>query len=191
MAGFHIHIAIGKVYLKNNVINDTKAFFRGIIDPDLGDKDITHYTDRNRDKNNLIDYLAKKVNLYDYLLENNIDNDYQKGFFLHLITDYLFFNKFFDKDYLKKTNYDTFVKDLYYSYDINNRYLLEKYNLNDFLFKDVIEEAIKKSCAKYENCQEKRTNILNNRKVDRFINEVANINLEDYLRKVLENKSNI
>ncbi len=191
MAGFHIHIAIGKVYLKKHKIKDPNAFFKGIIAPDLGAKDLTHYTDINRDKNNLIDYLAKKVNLYAYLLKNNIDSEYQKGFFLHLITDYLFFNKFFAKDYLRKTNHDTFVKDLYYSYDINNRYLLEKYNLNNFLFQDIIEEAIKKSCAKYKNKNEKRTNILDNDDVDKFINEVANINLENYRKKIIENKGNI
>ncbi len=190
MAGFHIHIAIGKVYLKNYQISDTNAFFKGIIAPDLGDKDLTHYTNTNRDKRDLIDYLAKKVNLYQYLLNNNITNDYDKGVFLHLITDYLFFNNFFEKEYLLKTNHSDFVKDLYYSYDLNNKHLEVKYDLKEVSNNETIKSAIQKSLQGKEN-NAKRNNILDNKKVDEFIKEVGKINLDNYREKVLKYKDNI
>lgn len=190
MAGFHIHIAIGKEYLKKNNIKDTTSFMKGIIDPDFGNKKATHYSGE-QDKNNLISYLANKVDLYKYLLEHDIDSDYEKGVFLHLITDYEFFNHFFDKNYLSHINYEDFCKDLYYSYDVNNEYLLNKYKIDDFPFMDAIEKDIEKAHKEKNMTDEKRVNILENEKVDEFIRDTASINLEDYRDKILENKGNI
>ena len=49
MAGYVIHLAVAKEYLRNFRIKDEKEFLRGIIAPDLlshGDKTTTHYRDR-------------------------------------------------------------------------------------------------------------------------------------------------
>jgi len=190
MAGFHIHIAIGKEYLKKNKIVDEKSFMRGIIDPDLGDKTITHYSGY-QDKRYLFSYLANKVCLYQYLIHNDIDSDYQKGYFLHLITDYVFFTHFMDKNYLSHVSYEDFCKDLYYSYDMNNAYLEDKYDLSNFEFKEIIEKEIKKSRKEKNMMNETRLNLLENDKVDQFIMDIASLDLADYRDKILENKGNI
>lgn len=103
MASFNIHLAVGKRYLeKTNIIKNEKDFYKGIIEPDLvSDKKTTHYTGTN-DKSDLLKYLSLKVQLKEYLKNESTDSDYQKGVFLHLITDYLFFNTFFDNRLLAK-----------------------------------------------------------------------------------------
>lgn len=192
MASFSIHLAIGKRYFeKSKTISNEKEFFRGIIEPDLvEDKKTSHYAGI-RDKNDLLNYLSNKVLLYKFLLNEKIDTDYQKGVFLHLISDYLFFNNFFDKDYLLHTSYSDFCKDLYYSYGITNDYLEEKYNINYTDFLDKIKNNIKKDQKEKDVSSEIRTNILTFSKLDNFIEYVSDINLHDYSEKIIKNKKNI
>ena len=128
MAGFNIHLAIGKSYIDNYPINNINSFYNGIVAPDLAlNKVISHYTSCT-DKSNLEYYLSKRVELYDYLINNTINSDYDKGIFIHLLTDYLFYNYLFDKEYIRNIDINIFNNDLYHSYDNTDKYLEIKYN---------------------------------------------------------------
>lgn len=192
MASFNIHLAIGKRYIeKSQSIKDKDDFYKGIIDPDLVvDKKISHYTGI-QNKSNLYEYLENKVQLNEYLKDNDINSDYQKGIFLHLITDYLFFNNFFDNDYLETISYEEFCKDLYYSYEITNQYLEEKYKINYENFETEINNNIKKDKKEKNAGGEKRKDILPVYKLDKFIEYVSNISLEEYKNRILQNNINV
>ena len=193
MASFNIHLAVGKRYYEKNksVIKIKKEFYKGIIAPDLvEDKKISHYTEK-QSKNDVPDYLSKKVQLNKYLKSENIDTDYQKGVFLHLITDYLFFNYFFNMNYLKNISYENFCKDLYYSYDITDEYLENKYKIDYTEFSEQINKNIEKNKREKNTLDEMRTNILEFNKMDVFIEYVSNIDLENYKNKVIENNCNV
>jgi len=186
MPSFNIHLAVGKRYNDKNKLIDIDSFYNGIVDPDLAsNKDLSHYTGERVDKT-LDTYLKNKVILKDYLLKNNINSDYDKGVFLHLITDYVFFNNFFPIEYLNNTTYNDFVNDLYYSYDSTNDYLLKKYNLDLSLIKDIIESNIADS-RKAKNIVNIRPakNILPISELDNFIESISNINLEEYKKIIL------
>ena len=192
MASFNIHLAIGKRYLEKNKLGiDEKKFYRGIVDPDLvPNKKISHYTSFN-DKMYLLEYLSHKVELKNYL-DNEYDaSDYQKGIFLHLITDYLFFNNFFDCEYLKNVDYFEFCRDLYYSYSLINEYLDNKYGINYKDFGSELEDniALNKQSKKADSQIGK--NILPVEKVDAFIEYVSDIDLEKYSCKIIENGGNV
>lgn len=192
MASFNIHLAVGKRYIeKTKKINDENEFYKGIIAPDLvSDKKISHYTGVH-DKNDLLNYLSQKVQLNEYLKNVSINSDYQKGVFLHLITDYLFFNKFFDYAYLSKISYSEFCKDLYYSYAISNEYLEEKYEIDYTEFLNQIKNNIEKDKKEKNTSDEIRINILPFDDLDNFIEYVSNINLEEYKNKIIENNRNV
>ncbi len=192
MASFNIHLAIGKRYIeKSQNVKDRDKFYKGIIDPDLvDDKKTSHYTGI-QSKSNLFEYLENKVKLIKYLKNNDINSDYQKGIFLHLITDYLFFNNFFDNDYLETTSYEEFCKDLYYSYEITNQYIEEKYKICYANFETEINNNIKKDKKEKNIGQEKRKNLLPVDKLDKFIEYVSNISLEKYKNKILQNNTNV
>ena len=82
MPGFVIHLAIGQEYLRKQNKNYSEEFQKGIVAPDfIDDKSKTHYGKSPR-----------YTNLEKFLDNNKIDTDFNKGFFLHLITDYLFYN---------------------------------------------------------------------------------------------------
>lgn len=193
MASFNIHLAVAKRYTeKNKTINYIKRFYEGTLAPDLAsNKRISHYSGI-ADKSNLSTYLLNKVILPEYLKVNDILTDYEKGFFLHLITDYLFFNDFFNKDYIEKTPYNIFCNDLYYSYNVTNKYLENKYKISMYDVMDAkkIDENIEAS-KKEKNTEEgKGNNILPEDKLDAFIEIVSDINLEDYKNKILAENIN-
>jgi len=113
-------------------------------------------------------------------------------FFLHLITDYLFFNDFIEKDYILNINYDEFCKDLYYSYDLVDDYLLEKYNINYSSSIEQITLSIDKNRKEKKiNRDQTGKNILDFLMLDRFIEKVSNVDLEKYKSMILKADTNI
>lgn len=157
MAGYVIHIATAQEYLKkNNIKEGTDEFINGVIAPDLTKvKSETHYGEK-----------PSKTNIKKFLMSNNINTSYQKGFFLHLITDYLFYNKYLD--YYTK-------EQLHHEYDLLNDYLIEKYNVE-------IPEQVKNQVYSEQGVPK----ILTKQLVEKVIEEVSNINLEQVIKEVEE-----
>ena len=84
MPGYVIHLAVGKVYSQNNEINDLERFKEGIIAPDIEeDKSKSHYGP-----------YSSSPGLNEFLEKQGIKDSYNEGYFLHLLTDYLFYNKY-------------------------------------------------------------------------------------------------
>ena len=111
MPGYVIHLAVAKEYLRKNKKEETNEFLLGNVAPDLvSDKSKTHYGKS-----------PAYTNLGNFLEKNKIDTDYDLGFFLHLITDYLFYNKYLEK--LEKPQ-------IYKDYDYTNKEIIDKYNVN-------------------------------------------------------------
>ena len=111
MPGYVIHIATAQEYLKkHNSVENEEEFIKGVIFPDsTSDKSTTHYGRS-----------SGHSNIGKFLKSNKINTSFNRGYFLHLITDYLFYNYYLDK----------FSKDIYNDYDIINARLMEKYNVN-------------------------------------------------------------
>ena len=184
MASFNIHLAIGKKYMeKNPIIKNEKEFYKGVIDPDLTtNKKVTHYSG-NVDGDDLIRRLTEKVLLNLYLKEHDIETDYDRGVFLHLVTDYLFYNFFFDREYLLSVTHPEFVQDLYHSYDIVNEHVKEKYDIDYSEFGLEVKPL--------QGLDENDKGIIDIDKLDNFIEYVSSIDLDDYRNKIIENDSNI
>lgn len=187
MPGFNIHLAIGKRYIekqknKKDIIKNENSFYNGLIAPDLvTDKKISHYTTETN-KNNLEKYLLGKVRLDLYLKDNKVETDFEKGVFLHLLTDYLFFNEFFEKEFIKNIDYQDFVRDLYYSYEMTNEYLNKKYNIDFSIFGDRLEKNIRKNKKekKLEDSDLKEKKLIFSEKdLDEFIEKISSINIKE------------
>ena len=152
MPGYIIHLAIGKVYEKNNNIEDIESFEKGIIAPDLtDDKAKSHYGPG-----------SSKPGLSRYIKENGISNDYEEGYFLHLLSDYLFYNKFLER-------WDSRI---YGDYDILNDSIKEKYKIT---IPKEIEEVVKPRQGKLA--------ILDEEKTYKFIETVGKINIRETLKE--------
>ena len=158
MAGYVIHLAIAEEYLRKHkdIKEDYEEFIKGVIYPDsVTDKSLTHYGIK-----------SSKVILKDFLQDNEINNSYMRGYFLHLITDYLFYNKYLEK----------FSKDIYNDYDILNKRLIEKYNV-------VLPENIQNNVF-YEDGE---TKILTLELAIKIIDEISDLNLNAVEKEIRKN----
>ena len=191
MASLHIHLAIAMEYAKKHNIEDVEKFMQGSIAPDCAqDKVASHYTSYIN-KEDLERYLSEKTRLDLFLKNEKVDSDYQRGVFLHLITDYIFFNGFFDKQYIETVPYREFIQDLYYSYRVTNGYLEDKYNIKSLNFYNKINENVNNAFKTrgIDNTVPRR-NILPTSKLDNFIDYMSDIDLQKYERKVIEVQGN-
>lgn len=113
MPGYVIHLATANEYMRKHPIEikNKSDFLLGTIKPD--------FTTKENKGNTHYGYSSSILSLRKYLREKDIDTDYEKGYFLHLVTDYIFYNKL-----LKTTS-----KKIYDDYDILNSYLIKKYNV--------------------------------------------------------------
>ncbi len=109
MPGYVIHLAVGKVYSQNNKINNISDFQKGIIAPDMArDKTKSHYGP-----------YSSQPNLKEYIEMNKNFDDFKEGYFLHLLTDYLFYNRFLTK----------WDPNIYEDYDKLNNAIIKKYGI--------------------------------------------------------------
>ncbi len=159
MPGFVIHLSVAREYIKKHPqeIKDEELFFKGVIAPDFtNDKSQTHYGIDSCD-----------TNLKLYLESNKIETDYDKGWFLHLVTDYIFYKKYYK-------NLDDRV---YEDYDVLNEILIEKYNV-----------PILKEIEKYAIPNKGTLQLLSEEKIFEFIEEVSNWELNTIKNKIENNE---
>lgn len=189
MASFGIHLAIAKVYLDNNEVEYPKEFLKGVVEPDLvKNKKISHYSDYISEPH-LKNFLKSKVNLRKFLEGNCIESDYQKGVFLHLISDYEMYNNYFDKNYIENTLYEEFINNIYYSYDEINDWIIKKYPV---LLEEELQKRIEKRISnkkirlKFDREKIYFQNVFPLEKIDQWIQKIGKTNLEDYKETVLK-----
>jgi len=169
MPGFTIHIATAKQYIeKHNLeIKNEEEFIKGVIAPDLNkelnglpeDKSKTHYGKWG--KYEVTTYIDQFLN------DSNVDisKDFWKGYFLHLLTDYYFYNKIFKQEHQEIIkNNDRF----YYDYDCLNESLIKRYKID--LFDNI---------KKYMNSYNDKPKYLKEDKVINFIEEISNMSIQE------------
>lgn len=159
MPGYVIHLAVAEEYLKKHGNKEKyNNFIEGIIFPDsVKDKSLTHYGPGSS-------YSNLKLFLED---KKDMKDDFTRGYFEHLLTDYLFYNKYID----------TFSKAMYDDYDLLNSYLIEKYNVK-------LPEKVK---SKVFYKKEGTLTILSKELVEKFIKEVSELDLDKVAEKVKKN----
>lgn len=161
MPGYVIHIAVAQEYLKKHKDKkeDKEEFIKGTIYPDsVKDKSLTHYGAK-----------SSKVVLKDFLKDKETNNSFNRGYFLHLVTDYLFYNKYLD----------TFSKDIYRDYDIINKRLIEDYKVE-------LPEEVEKSVF----FEEGKTKLLHIELAKKVIDEISQLDLEEIEKEIKDNPEN-
>ena len=108
MACATIHLAVAKKYLEEHKELNYDKVIAGTLYPDAAsNNDESHYTNKSRESDN-VSHVRGKVNLYAFLKEHEILNEFELGWFLHLVTDYLFFKECFSDEYLLNNSYEDF-----------------------------------------------------------------------------------
>ena len=148
MPSFTIHLAIAKKYLEKHPEENEEAFYNGVIDPDLKDKSTSHFGK-----------YSNTSDLNRYCREVGLNSSYNRGYFLHLLTDDLFYNKYLER----------FLNEIYDDYNIINQSIINKYGIE-------IPDKIK-DLVKFESGE---TRLLDFDSICKFIDTVGNIELEKY-----------
>lgn len=134
MPSMVIHLAVGNQYVKNFEIKNYTDFRTGILKPDIlgtkgkKEKMQAHYSDYPIEGATKFQSCFNKVNLYNYLTENEIKTDFDKGYFLHLLTDYYFFGY----QIVRKPNFEKMrLEDLYPDYEIIAAEIKQQFDVDD------------------------------------------------------------
>ena len=162
MAGYVIHLAVGKVYEQNNKIDDLKKFEDGILAPDMVvDKSKSHYG-----------LFSSQPELERFIREHGISSSYDEGYFLHLVTDYLFYGKFLN---------GFFSPVIYDDYDRLNRRIVEKYEIE-------VPQNIQSQVLFVDG----EPTILSEKGIYRFINSVGRIKIREIIKQIgIDIESNV
>lgn len=157
MPGYVIHIAIAQEYLRKKGKEYNEDFIKGSVYPDLTNKKFeTHYGKS-----------PAFTNLKEFILKNEINTQLNKGKFLHLITDYLFYNYYLEK--MSKEH-------IYNDYDISNKNLIERYNVK--LIKE-IQDAV--------NFKDGEMQLLTYSLLYKMIDEISDLDLDKVKLEALNN----
>ena len=158
MPGYVIHLAVAERYLKKNKNKkeNYEEFIEGVIFPDSEeDKEKTHFGNG-----------SSNSNLYKFLQEYKMDNSFERGYFLHLLTDHLFYNYYID----------SFSKDLYNDYDMLNKELIKEY-----------EVKLPKKVEKFVFYKEGNNfKILNRKLAHTVIKEISELDIDEIAKEVIE-----
>ena len=155
MPGYVIHLAVAEEYLKKHKHKkeEYNEFINGVIFPDsTKNKQETHYGEK-----------SSLSNLYEFLKSNKLDTSFNRGYFLHLLTDYLFYNKYIDR----------MSNDMYNDYDILNKILIVKYDVK-------LPESVKASVF----FKDGDLVILSLEIVERMIDDISDMDLDDVEKEV-------
>lgn len=176
MPSFTMHMAIAKQYIrkhKSEIINEVE-FIKGSIAPDLEEDMKTIAKDKNKTHYGQWNIWPIEINYNNFLKDSrvNLNQDFWKGYLLHLLTDEYFYTKTFSKEtqYILENN-DSFYED----YTCLNKDIMEKYNI------DLIEDL-----KKYMTVIQAKTKYLEKDRIISFIEEVSNLNLDEEIEKIKE-----
>lgn len=171
MPGISIHLAVAAKYMELHRVKDRDAFSVGSIAPDFAvDTDLSHHSSPNI-RDSAFSFLIGKVNLKECLSDFDINTDYGKGYFLHLITDYEYYRCLAkDEDRYRDMPHYELKYLLYHDYAVSNKYYKKKYN---FVFPDMVK--------KYDVLKEGKLFIIDLEETDKIIEWLGSIDLEEYL----------
>ena len=164
MPGYVIHLAVAEKYLEKHKSKNENyyEFIEGVIYPDSTKiKSETHYGEK-----------SSQSNVYEFLKEHELNNSFERGYFLHLLTDFLFYKKHY-----KLPPGGIATQTIHDDYDKINKYVLEKYPI------DIPEEVI-------EFCRQKDGEpvYVKKEKLDSFVDEASGYNLQELAEEILKRK---
>lgn len=168
MASLIIHLYVAQEYLKKHTeILNKEDFLKGSLAPDLEKEKVkAHYGK-----------VTAKPILKDYLMDNGINNDFDKGYFIHLLTDLLFYNYLIDIDYqINKYGLNTWKKLLYDDYDIISTKYVKK-----------LDVEIPECVQKYIVYKDKSLSLFKKEDLDKLVNNISNINIDKLILEIKEN----
>ena len=181
-----IHLAVAKKYLEKHSNENKEDFILGTIAPDINMENINNYINGVSDDKNshhfglndgtsktLIEYMKKKVDLHLFFRYNDINTSFLRAYFLHLICDNCFLGDYIKDKRLEELSLMDAIKIGVNDYNLITPIVISKYNLE--IPKQIKEIISNEGIGNLE--------ILNEDSVYKFIDDMANLDLESEKKK--------
>lgn len=173
MPSLLIHLAISNEYIKKHPgkIKDIQAFHKGSVSPDL-DKNLENIL--NTDGKIFSHYYTEDGGniAFDKFLHDpaiNMSSDFWKGYYLHLLTDEVFYTDDFKKEYACAYSEGPH---LYSDYQNLGKWLLKKYHI------DKSENFFTKRVLFLSQPTSGKTQYIKKRKLKKFIKKMSKAKIE-------------
>ena len=172
-----LHLAIVEEYVLKNKEAKKDVFVEGAILPDLAeDKNASHYCINKKIKS-IKDMVDTKVDIVKCSKEFDFSDELKKAVYLHLLTDYLFYQYIYNPETEKENPKDVLVA-LDSDQGIITEYVFGRYSINS---PDGAEDLLKIK----QNTGKLR--FLSEKEIERFIKVVSNFNLNDVKQNIVQN----
>lgn len=181
-----IHLAVAKKYLEKHQDENKDEFELGSIAPDIdminineyingvdSDKN-SHHFGENYNTTDAIEYMKKKVNFNKFIKNNDLSTSFLRGYFLHLICDFLFFGEYITKDNIIGYSQEEIKKKGYEDYNRITPVLIKKY---DLIVPDMIKDMI-------SGHSEGQLELLSLEQVYKFIDDMSNIDIYEFYKSM-------
>ena len=177
MACLAMHLAIAKKYLENNPTENKDIFIKGAYLPDVAeDKILSHYGIRMPIKR-VKDMLDSKVDIVECAKNTDLKDDMSKAIFLHLTTDYLFYN-FVYSPALETKSPDQIKNMMYQDYDFVTNHIVNNYNIT---IPQEISHIVKSKDGGIDSM------FFNTQQIDKFVELTSKLNLKECKEQIVKN----
>lgn len=208
MASAVIHLCVAKK-IHNYLQNDERIFSLGAIAPDIAkqigeSKNKSHFLSEDANEDELPDY-KRFVEKY----KSDMNNPFEQGYLVHLLTDYYWFKDFIPKmikDYTGSNDvrYTALKHIIYNDYTSLNQDLIDAYMLDLYYFQNKIEYPkskieeipmdkldilVDKLGLMIKNLNQKKLLIIDKNEIFSFIETCSNKIIDDLIKlEVVEDK---
>lgn len=154
MPSLIMYLAIAKKYIEKHPEESEEEFIKGILAPDIkrnlkAEKARLHYGEQS----------SHRPDLNRFYQERGLDSSYNRGYFLNLLSDYLFYNRFLQE----------YSISIFHDFRKMNRRIKDKYRI------DLPQEL--ESRIKFEDGE---LSSIDEESVYKFIDSVSQLDLEKY-----------
>lgn len=174
MPSLMLHLVIGEKYIKNNNIKNAEEFLKGCLAPDFAkDKCQSHFGKKLPAKN-FTDITLRKTDLYEICKNIKLDSDYNKGVFLHLVTDDFFYKTYMLREMKKYKLIEQMPL------EVAHQELYQEYNrLAYYLYKTNCPEYLQLLPELGKQYEQNKMKYFTEKDIDVIIEAMSNIDLQE------------
>ena len=186
MPSLMLHLKIGEEYLKNNNIKNAEEFLKGCLAPDFAtDKRKSHFG-KIVDAQNYTQIINNKTDLFEICKNTKLDTDFNKGVFLHLVTD-----DFFYKTYMLR-EMKNYKKINQMPLEQAHKEIYEEYNrLAYYFYKTTPPQNLHLLPERFKQYEQNKMKYFTENDINIIIEAMSNIDLEQVIKVTLKKeKSN-
>ena len=178
MACSSLHILIAEQYCKEHNIHNTKPYLEGAILPDIqADKVSSHFGKKIR-PTSLKEALEAKIDIKECINSLNFNDETQRGIFLHLLTDYIYYNFLYEEKF-ESISLPTILASIANDASVMTKEITKKHNISlPEKYHQLIQP--KEDCGKYL--------LFKGDKLNNFIKLVSSLQIDDAKKSILKNE---